>query len=84
MDLRILATLARMASVDVVRTYLELTSRAQLSVCENPDPRARVERVVASPASFFRYLYQEVGRAHSWLARLAWSDDELRARMDEP
>jgi GNAT superfamily N-acetyltransferase len=73
-----------MASVDVVRTYLELTSRAQLSVCENPDPRARVERVVASPASFFRYLYQEVGRAHSWLDRLAWSDDELRARLAAP
>jgi GNAT superfamily N-acetyltransferase len=73
-----------MAPVDVVRTYLELTSRAQLLPCLRPDPRARVERVDASPASFFRYLYQEVGRAHCWLDRLAWSDDELRARLAQP
>jgi len=70
--------------VDVVRTYLELTSPSQLLPSASPDPRARVERVLGSPASFFRYLYQEVGRRHGWLDRLAWSDDELRRRLAQP
>jgi GNAT superfamily N-acetyltransferase len=73
-----------MPPVDVVRTYLELTSPTQLLPCASPDPRARVERVVESPVSFFRYLYQEVGRLHFWLDRLAWSDDELRQRLAQP
>lgn len=73
-----------MPPVDVVRTYLELTSPSQLLPCESPDPRARVERVYDSPASFLRYLYQEVGRAHCWLDRLGWSDEQLRQRLAEP
>ena len=73
-----------MALVDVVRTYLEITSESQLRPCDSPDPRARVERVLGSPASFFRYLYQEVGRDHSWLDRLVWSEEQLRQRLAEP
>jgi GNAT superfamily N-acetyltransferase len=73
-----------MPSVDVVRTYLELTSRTQLVPCESPDPRARVETVLDSPASFFRYLYREVGRGHGWFDRLAWSDEQLRQRLAQP
>lgn len=73
-----------MPSVDVVRTYLELTSRAQLVPCGSPDPRARVETVLDSPPSFFRYLYQEVGRGHGWFDRSGWSDEQLRQRLAEP
>jgi GNAT superfamily N-acetyltransferase len=71
-------------AIEVVRTYLELASRSALRPCPSPDPRARVERVVCAPASFFRYLYQEVGRSHGWVDRLAWSDEQLRQRLAEP
>lgn len=78
------ARLAGMAPIAVVRTYLELGSVSELRPCESPDPRARVERVFDAPASFFRYLYQEVGRSHRWVDRLGWSDEQLRHRLAQP
>jgi GNAT superfamily N-acetyltransferase len=73
-----------MVPVEVLKTYLQLESRADLKPSPCPDPLARVEQVAGAPASFFRYLYEEVGRGHGWVDRLAWSDDELRARLAQP
>ena len=36
------------------------------------------------PASFFRYLYAEVGRGCHWVDRLGWTDAEWRARLASP
>ena len=33
---------------------------------------------------FWRYLYTEVGEAYHWVDRLPWSDDEIRAYLDDP
>ena len=63
-----------MPRVEVVRTHVELALRSDLRPAPRPDPRARVERVQGCPASFFRYLYAEVGRGHFWLERVRWSD----------
>src|SRR5262252_3339074 len=73
-----------MPAVDVLRTYLQLESRADFKPSPCPDPRAHVERVHDAPASFFRYLYAEVGREWHWIDRLPWSDDELRERLAKP
>lgn len=73
-----------MAPVEVVRTYLELGSPAELRPCPAPDPRARVERVADPPVGLVRHLYQEVGRRHRWVDRLGWSDDQLRDRFGRP
>ena len=73
-----------MPPVDVLKTYLQLESRADFKPVASPDPRARVEQVHGAPASFFRYLYVEVGRAWHWVDRLPWTDDELRARLAQP
>jgi GNAT superfamily N-acetyltransferase len=70
--------------VEVRRTYLQLKTPGDLRPSPSPDPRARVERVFDCPASFLRYLYAEVGRQYSWVDRLGWTDDELRARLAEP
>jgi GNAT superfamily N-acetyltransferase len=70
--------------VEVRRTYLQLKTLGDLRPAPCPDPRARVERVFDCPASFFRYLYAEVGRQYSWVDRLAWTDEQLRARLAEP
>jgi len=69
------------ARVEVRRTYLQLRSLAELRAAPSPTPEARVERVLQCPASFFRYLYAEVGRAYHWLDRLEWTDDQLRERL---
>ena len=56
---------------EVLRTYLEMTDAAESRPVPSPDPTARVERVENCPASFFRYLYVEVGRNYHWRDRLA-------------
>jgi GNAT superfamily N-acetyltransferase len=69
---------------EVKRTYLEMTSPGDLRGARTSDDRARVERVEGCPASFFRYLYAEVGRAYHWVDRLGWTDDEIRAHLATP
>jgi GNAT superfamily N-acetyltransferase len=73
-----------MPAVEVLRTYLALESPSDFKPSPCPDPHARVESVHAAPASFFRYLYVEVGRAYHWVDRLAWTDDQLRERLAKP
>jgi len=73
-----------MARVEVTRIYLEMTDRAQLQPARAADPAARVERVEDCPASFYRYLYAEVGRRYHWVDRLQWSDDQIRAHLAQP
>lgn len=69
---------------EVVRTYLELTDAAGCPRLPSPDPSARVERVERCPASFFRYLYVEVGRDYHWRDRLGWTDEDIRDRLADP
>jgi GNAT superfamily N-acetyltransferase len=73
-----------MVSHEVKRTYLEMSAPSDLRPARSPDPAARVERVDGCPASFFRYLYVEVGRAYHWVDRLGWSDDEIRRHLADP
>jgi ribosomal protein S18 acetylase RimI-like enzyme len=69
---------------EVRRTYLEMTARTDLRPARSGHTYARVERVEACPASFYRYLYSEVGRAYQWVDRLPWTDDEIRAHLATP
>jgi GNAT superfamily N-acetyltransferase len=48
------------------------------------DARVRIEQAAGCPASFFRYLYAEVGRKYHWVDRLGWTDDEIRAYLADP
>ncbi len=73
-----------MSRVQVEKTYLELREPSWLRPSPCPDPRARVERMEGCPASFFRYLYAEVGRAYHWYDRQAWTDEQNRARLQDP
>jgi ribosomal protein S18 acetylase RimI-like enzyme len=68
----------------VTRTYLELRSPGDLRPAAAPDPAPRIERVGECPASFYRYLYSEVGRAFHWTDRLRWSDDTILSHLSTP
>ncbi len=72
------------ARVAVVRTHLELPGPEALRPAQNPDPRARVQRIEDCPASFFRYLYEEVGRHLAWTDRLGWTDEQNAVRLADP
>jgi len=67
-----------------VRTFLELRDIAELKAAATPDAAVRVEPVLECPASFWRYLYTEVGRAYHWTDRLPWTDEEIRRYLADP
>ena len=71
-------------TIEVRRTYLELTDPSQLERRSTGDPTVRVERVNACPCSFFRYLYREVGRNYHWVDRLHWTEDEIKEHLSRP
>jgi GNAT superfamily N-acetyltransferase len=72
------------AKTTAVRTHLELAGIEALRPAQCPDPRARVDRIEQCPASFFRYLYSEVGRGLSWTDRENWTIEQNAARLAEP
>ena len=72
------------ASIEVTRTYLEMCDPAELQPARNDDPRIRVEQLPDCSASFFRYLYVEVGRNYHWIDRLSWTDEDIAAHLREP
>jgi len=67
--------------MEVRRTYLEMTSPGELRGARSTEPGLRIERVESGPASFYRYLYAEVGRSYRWVDRLTWTDDDIRAHL---
>ena len=73
-----------MPTVEVVRTYLEMTSPDLLVATATPADAPRLERIEECPGSFFRYLYAEVGRAYHWTDRLSWSDEQVRTHLVDP
>jgi GNAT superfamily N-acetyltransferase len=67
-----------------IRTFLEMRDRAALRRATVSDPSIRIEQVHDCPASFWRYLYSEVGRAYRWVDRLPWTDEEIRSYLGDP
>lgn len=68
----------------MTRTYLEILSPDELRAAPTPLAQPRLERIGDCTASFFRYLYREVGRAHHWTDRLSWTDEQIRAHLSTP
>ena len=66
-----------------VRTYLEQTARIRQTPAW-PEGEWVVSRLVSCPASYYRFLYREVGRPWHWIDRLPWSDDRIRAHLATP
>ena len=70
--------------VEVTRTYLQLGFPGQLNATYLNDAGSRIERVGRCPASFYRYLYLQVGRFYHWIDRLPWTDAEILAHLARP
>jgi GNAT superfamily N-acetyltransferase len=68
-------------NVEVTRTYLQLERADDSKPARLNDPRIRIERVGNCPASFYRYLYAEVGRFYHWIDRLPWTDEKIEAHL---
>jgi GNAT superfamily N-acetyltransferase len=73
-----------MAQREVIRTYLQMKNAADHRAVPLEDTRVRIERAKNCPASFYRYLYQEVGGNYHWVDRLNWSDQQIREHISQP
>lgn len=67
--------------VEVTRTYLQMTDPGQHNRSQFDSPAATVLRVKNCPASFYRYLYVEVGRNYHWVDRLGMTDDDIKEHL---
>jgi len=70
-------------TVEVTRTYLQMLSPDE-HVRASETPLANVAQVKNCPASFYRYLYTEVGRRYVWVDRLSWSDPQILEYLAQP
>lgn len=75
---------AQSNQIEVKRTYLQMISREDFAPSRTDDLRVRIDQAKDCPASFFRYLYTEVGRNYHWVDRLAWTDEEIRTYLARP
>jgi GNAT superfamily N-acetyltransferase len=67
--------------IEVTRTYLQLNHADEFNAAFLTDAGAQIARLQNCPASFYRYLYSEVGRLYHWIDRLCWTDEEIRAHL---
>jgi len=68
----------------VRRTYLEMRRPGDLVRVPLAGVGVTLERVHGCPVAFHRFLYREVGRDYHWHDRLAWTDAQTRAYLDNP
>jgi GNAT superfamily N-acetyltransferase len=72
-----------MPAIEVVRTYVEMLSPADLRAALLPDRDFTVELVKPCPPRLYRQLYAEVGRRYHWVDRLAWTDEQITTYLGE-
>jgi GNAT superfamily N-acetyltransferase len=70
--------------IDVVRTYLELRTPAQLRPSPTLDPAVRFVEHNSISVAHYRDLYRAVGDRWYWHDRNEWSDDRLAAYLASP
>jgi GNAT superfamily N-acetyltransferase len=78
------AQVALSRAVEVVRTYLELRSPAQLRGVATSDPAVVFVRRDHITVDDYRRLYRAVGEQWHWNDRNAWSDERLAAHLSAP
>jgi GNAT superfamily N-acetyltransferase len=76
-------------NIEVTRTYLQMTHPDDLKPARIEESfqesfqGLRIEQVVNCPASFYRYLYTEVGREYYWCDRLPWSNEQILTHLNQ-
>jgi GNAT superfamily N-acetyltransferase len=69
--------------IPTVVTFLEMKARP--SALPPPQPKGKIAllRALHPPVHFYRYLYDEIGRAYHWVDRKKLSDEQLAALLAE-
>jgi GNAT superfamily N-acetyltransferase len=72
------------STIEVTRTYLEMRNPSDLRGAKLDDPSIQIEQQRDCSVELFRFLYVEVGRNYHWVDRLPWTDDDIRAYLEQP
>ncbi|MHB2018644.1 MAG: GNAT family N-acetyltransferase [Candidatus Xenobia bacterium] len=73
-----------MPKIKVTRTYLEMKSPRQLRAAFVERPDLQILPLERSVASFYRYLYREVGQRWVWTDRTNWTDAQILELLNHP
>jgi GNAT superfamily N-acetyltransferase len=71
------------STIDVVRTYVEMKSPAQLVGFKLDDPLLRFARVPVPSVPLAQRLYKEVGADYHWVDRWEWSPRQWQEFVGE-
>jgi GNAT superfamily N-acetyltransferase len=71
-------------AITVTRTYLEMSSPDELRPATITGSEPLLERLPDCTIEFFRFLYEEVGRAYRWTDRLSWTDEMVQHHLATP
>jgi GNAT superfamily N-acetyltransferase len=71
-------------SIPTLVTYLEMTAPPATAPLPPPVPAIEVRVARRPTVSFYRYLYDAIGRDWTWVARKLLSDGELQAVLADP
>ena len=61
-------------SNQIQRNYLEIKSISELIEVKKPIESLHLEKVNSEDFQLNKFLYKEIGKKHSWIDRLIWSD----------
>ncbi len=74
-----------MLQIEVTRTFVEMLEPEWFQPASGAvDPGFSVDPALNCPASFFRYLYREVGRDYHWVDLLAVEDSVIAEHLADP
>jgi len=75
---------AVVGSVETVVTYLEMTAPPTTPALRPPCADLEIRVARQTTVSYYRYLYETVGREWTWVVRRLLSDDELQEILADP
>ena len=64
-------------------TFLAMDNRPAGPPPPRPMLKVAIMRAEQTPAHFYRYLYDKIGRDYYWVERLTWDDDELKKMLHD-
>ena len=58
----------------IVRNYLEIKSLDELLVEKKPNDNCSLEQVSSNDFQLNKFFYNQIGKNHQWVDRLAWTN----------
>ena len=71
-------------TVSVTTTYLHIPTREHFRPAFNEGTDLLTLELREPAVSYYRFLYDAVGRDYVWLDRLLWPDEQFRAYLAQP